>query len=172
MTTAHTANGNSDAVHCLLFRNRTDSYKCFYNNITPTYRFKSLQLWKSARLSTESGTREFPALIPYSLDDTAYAVAFFIPGHHTLQVMDLSYVLIRFMDKYIRASDYTRFNLLSFSFVLDAQGTFGILILDKKFRQEDAQDEGELDAETMTELAAELAKLSPLQKASDAHFGF
>jgi hypothetical protein len=33
-------------------------------------------------------------------------------------------------------------------------------------------DEGGLDVETMTELAAELAKLSPLEKVIDAHCKF
>jgi hypothetical protein len=35
--------------------------------------------------------------------------------------------------------------------------------------QKDVNDEGELDVETMTELAAELAKLSPLHAEIDAH---
>ncbi|KAJ7065931.1 hypothetical protein B0H15DRAFT_807665 [Mycena belliarum] len=76
-----------------------------------------------------------PALIPYAVDDTAYAVAFFIPGHDSFQALYLSYLLIRFMDKYIRDSDYTRFNVLAFSFVLDHTGTYGIILLDKKFRR-------------------------------------
>ncbi|KAJ7098074.1 hypothetical protein B0H15DRAFT_797690 [Mycena belliarum] len=76
-----------------------------------------------------------PALIPYAIDDTAYAVAFFIPGHDSFQTLHLSYLLIRFMDKYIRDSDYTRFNMLAFSFVLDHTGTYGIILLDKKFRR-------------------------------------
>lgn len=76
-----------------------------------------------------------PALMDYHIDDTAYAVAFFAPKRHSLEVMDLSYILIRFMDKFIRASDYSRFNLLSFSFTMDSEGTYGVLILDKNFRR-------------------------------------
>ncbi|KAJ7433360.1 hypothetical protein FB451DRAFT_989602, partial [Mycena latifolia] len=71
-----------------------------------------------------------PALIPYHIDDNAYAVPFFIPSHHSFQALELAYLLIRFMDKYIRDSDYTRFQIISFTFILDREGTYGVLILD------------------------------------------
>jgi hypothetical protein len=38
------------------------------------------------------------------------------------------------MDKYIRESNYARFNLISFAFKLEHDGTFGLLLFDKKLR--------------------------------------
>ncbi|KAK7000719.1 hypothetical protein R3P38DRAFT_3218520 [Favolaschia claudopus] len=75
-----------------------------------------------------------PALIPYHVNDNAFAVAFFIEGSDPFQAVELSYVLVRFFDKYIRGSNYTRFNALKISFVLDNDGTYGILVLDPRFR--------------------------------------
>ncbi|KAJ7780259.1 hypothetical protein DFH07DRAFT_706856, partial [Mycena maculata] len=78
-----------------------------------------------------------PALIPYHVTDSdnAYAVAFFIPGADSLQALTLSYVLIRFMDKYIRSTGYIRFDVLDFAFMFDLDGTYGILLLDHRFRK-------------------------------------
>ncbi|KAJ7773750.1 hypothetical protein B0H14DRAFT_2965683 [Mycena olivaceomarginata] len=53
----------------------------------------------------------------------------------TLLLPFLSYVLLRFMDKYIRSGDYNRFNLLSLSYKLGASGSFGVLIFDNKLRK-------------------------------------
>ncbi|KAK7022215.1 hypothetical protein R3P38DRAFT_3195599 [Favolaschia claudopus] len=75
-----------------------------------------------------------PALIPYHIDDKGYAVAFFIQGSGPFQAAEFSYVLIRFFDKYIRFSNYTRFNALKISFVMDRDGTYAILVLDHRFR--------------------------------------
>ncbi|KAJ6449546.1 hypothetical protein C8R45DRAFT_947320 [Mycena sanguinolenta] len=75
------------------------------------------------------------ALIPYYVPNAEYAVPFFIPGSFPFNVADLSYVLLRFMDKYIRKSNYTRFNLVSFPFKLEPEGTFGLLLFDKKLRK-------------------------------------
>jgi hypothetical protein len=54
-----------------------------------------------------------------------YAVAFCIPSTSPFEILDLSYVLLRFMDRYIRAGDYTRFNLVSLSYKCAPGGSFG-----------------------------------------------
>ncbi|KAJ7631287.1 hypothetical protein DFH06DRAFT_1479968 [Mycena polygramma] len=72
------------------------------------------------------------SLIPYHISGAEFAVPFFIPSVSPFHAVDLSYVLSRFMDKHIRESNYTRFSLISFAFKLDAKGTYGLLLFDKK----------------------------------------
>jgi hypothetical protein len=45
-------------------------------------------------------------LLPFVIPDATYAVAFFLPATGPFQCLELSYVLLRFMDKYIRNGDY------------------------------------------------------------------
>lgn len=75
------------------------------------------------------------AVVPYYITDAEYAVAFYIPSDPPFQALDLSYVLSRFMDKYIRSSDYTRFNLIAISFQLEHNATYGLLLFDKGLRK-------------------------------------
>lgn len=63
-----------------------------------------------------------------------YAVAFCIPSTSPFEILDLSYVLLRFMDRYIRAGDYTRFNLVSLSYKCGPGGSFGIFLFDSGLR--------------------------------------
>jgi hypothetical protein len=63
-----------------------------------------------------------------------YAVAFFTPGSAPFQCVDMSYILLRFMDKYIRSGNYNRFNLVSLSYKLGPSGTFGVLLFDERLR--------------------------------------
>ncbi|KAJ6548624.1 hypothetical protein B0H19DRAFT_191130 [Mycena capillaripes] len=68
------------------------------------------------------------------IPNAIYAVAFSIPSTTPFEVLDLSYVLIRFMDKYIRAGDYSRFNLVSLAYKCGSGETFGILLFDRGLR--------------------------------------
>ncbi|KAJ7848795.1 hypothetical protein B0H13DRAFT_1645398, partial [Mycena leptocephala] len=68
------------------------------------------------------------------IPDAAYAVAFFVPGTGTFQSLDLSYILLRFMDKYIRSGNYIRFNLVSLSYKLGPSGSIGVLFFDRGLR--------------------------------------
>ncbi|KAJ7756895.1 hypothetical protein DFH07DRAFT_715647, partial [Mycena maculata] len=74
------------------------------------------------------------ALVTYHVPDAAYAIGFHIPSVQQFHVLDLAYVLTRFMDRYIRAGNYNRFNIQSFSFKLDTDGTYGLLLFDRKLR--------------------------------------
>lgn len=74
------------------------------------------------------------ALLPRPIPNVSYAVAFFIPSATPFQVLDLSYVLLRFMDRYIRDGDYTRFNLLSLTYKLGPTGSLGVLLFDRHLR--------------------------------------
>ncbi|KAJ7770124.1 hypothetical protein DFH07DRAFT_768680 [Mycena maculata] len=72
------------------------------------------------------------ALVPYNVPDAAYAIGFHIPSVQQFHALDLAYVLARFMDRYIWAGNYNRFNIQSFSFKLDTDGTYGLLRFDRK----------------------------------------
>jgi hypothetical protein len=74
-------------------------------------------------------------IMTHFIHGAAYAVPFFIPARPPFQVLDLSYVLLHFMDKHIRDSNYTRFKLISFSFKMDSEGTYGLLLFDEKLRR-------------------------------------
>ncbi|KAF7344241.1 hypothetical protein MVEN_01715300 [Mycena venus] len=63
-----------------------------------------------------------------------YAVAFSIASTPGFEALDLSYVLLRFMDKYIREADCDRFKLLSLSYRLGPSATFGVLVFDRRLR--------------------------------------
>jgi hypothetical protein len=71
-------------------------------------------------------------LVSRSISNATYAVAFSIPRSAPFQALDLSYMLICFMDKYIRSGDYTRFNLVSIVYKLGACGTVGVLFFDSR----------------------------------------
>ncbi|KAJ7862570.1 hypothetical protein B0H13DRAFT_1532807, partial [Mycena leptocephala] len=73
-------------------------------------------------------------VLQFSFPNAVYAVAFFIPGTGPFQSLDLSYILLRFMDKYIRSGHYDRFNLVSLSYKLAPSGSFGILLFDNGLR--------------------------------------
>ncbi|KAJ7926112.1 hypothetical protein B0H13DRAFT_2565807 [Mycena leptocephala] len=73
-------------------------------------------------------------LLQFSFPNAVYAVAFFVPGSAPFQCLDLSYVLLRFMDRYIRSGNYNRFNLVSLSYRLGPSGSFGVLLFDKRLR--------------------------------------
>ncbi|KAJ7475434.1 hypothetical protein B0H11DRAFT_1671128, partial [Mycena galericulata] len=75
------------------------------------------------------------ALLPYYIPNAKYAVSFYIPSRDHFHALDLSFVLARFMDKYIREGDYRRFKLISFAFTLEIDGTYGLLLFDKKLRK-------------------------------------
>ncbi|KAF7344343.1 ATP-dependent DNA helicase [Mycena sanguinolenta] len=64
-----------------------------------------------------------------------YAVAFFIPSEEPFHVADLAYMLLRFQDFHIRDCDYQRFKLVSLSYQLAPNGTYGILLYDKDLRR-------------------------------------
>ncbi|KAJ7095527.1 hypothetical protein C8R44DRAFT_550074, partial [Mycena epipterygia] len=74
------------------------------------------------------------ALLTCSIPNAAYAVAFYVPSANPFQVLDFSYVLLRFMDKYIRSGNYDRFNLVSLSYKLGPFGTMGVLFFDGGLR--------------------------------------
>jgi hypothetical protein len=59
---------------------------------------------------------------------------FFTPGSAPFQCVDMSYILLRFMDKYIRGGNYNCFNLVSLSYKLGPSGTFGVLLFDERLR--------------------------------------
>ncbi|KAF8125551.1 hypothetical protein K438DRAFT_1648488, partial [Mycena galopus ATCC 62051] len=69
-----------------------------------------------------------------SCPNAAYTVAFFSPSSAPFQCVDMSYILLRFMDKYIRGGNYQRFNLVSLSYKLGPTGSFGILVFDNGLR--------------------------------------
>ncbi|KAJ7303751.1 hypothetical protein DFH08DRAFT_665690, partial [Mycena albidolilacea] len=73
-------------------------------------------------------------LLQFSFPNAVYAVAFFTPGSAPFQCVDMSYILLRFMDKYIRSGNYNRFNLVSLSYKLGPSGTFGVLLFDERLR--------------------------------------
>ncbi|KAJ7154850.1 hypothetical protein C8R43DRAFT_852218, partial [Mycena crocata] len=73
-------------------------------------------------------------LLQHSIPNAPYAVAFFVPGAPPLQVLDLSYVLLRFMDKYIRSGDYHRFNAVSLCYQVRPEGSIGVLFFDRRLR--------------------------------------
>jgi hypothetical protein len=68
------------------------------------------------------------------IPDAKYAVAFNIQSTRTFEALDLAYVLLRFMDKYIRDGDYDRFSLLGVHYKLGPLGSFGLLIFDHHLR--------------------------------------
>ncbi|KAJ7615737.1 hypothetical protein DFH06DRAFT_111874, partial [Mycena polygramma] len=70
----------------------------------------------------------------FSLPDADYAVAFFLPRVGSFQCLDLSWVVLRFMDEYIRSGNYTRFRLLSLCYEISPSGTFGVLFFDNALR--------------------------------------
>ncbi|KAJ6465150.1 hypothetical protein C8R47DRAFT_1232046 [Mycena vitilis] len=69
-----------------------------------------------------------------SLPNAEYAVAFFLPRVGTFQCLDLSWVVLRFMDEYIRIGNYTRFRLLSICYDISPSGTFGVLFFDNALK--------------------------------------
>ncbi|KAK7015774.1 hypothetical protein R3P38DRAFT_2543487, partial [Favolaschia claudopus] len=69
-----------------------------------------------------------------SIPNAAYAVLFFVPGSDPFQSVDLSYILLKFLDKYIRDGDYNRFNIVSLSYQLASDGSFGVLFCDRRLR--------------------------------------
>ncbi|KAJ7926626.1 hypothetical protein B0H13DRAFT_1599422, partial [Mycena leptocephala] len=73
-------------------------------------------------------------LLQFSCPNAVYAVAFFVPASTPFQCLDLSYVLLRFMDRYIRSGNYNRFNLISLSYSLGLSGSFGVLLFDNCLR--------------------------------------
>ncbi|KAJ7855213.1 hypothetical protein B0H13DRAFT_2358030 [Mycena leptocephala] len=60
-----------------------------------------------------------------------YAVGFFILSDIPFHVTDLSFMLLRFQDFHIRDSDYYRFNLISLSYHIGVDGTYGLLLYDR-----------------------------------------
>ncbi|KAF7344229.1 hypothetical protein MVEN_01713800 [Mycena venus] len=48
------------------------------------------------------------------------------------EALGLSYVLLRFMNKYIREADYDRFKLFSLSYRLGPSAAFGVLVFDRR----------------------------------------
>jgi hypothetical protein len=73
-------------------------------------------------------------LLQFSCPNAVYAVAFLVPASTPFQCLDLSYVLLRFMDRYIRSGNYNRFNLISLSYSLGPSGSFGVLLFDNRLR--------------------------------------
>ncbi|KAJ7805806.1 hypothetical protein B0H14DRAFT_2878001 [Mycena olivaceomarginata] len=59
---------------------------------------------------------------------------FFVPASGPFQSLDLPYILLRFMDRYIRSENYSRFNLVSLSYKLGPSGSFGVLLFDNGLR--------------------------------------
>jgi hypothetical protein len=73
-------------------------------------------------------------LLQFSFPNAVYAVAFFTSGSTPFQCVDMSYILLRFMDKYIWGGNYNRFNLVSLSYKLGPSGTFDVLLFDERLR--------------------------------------
>ncbi|KAF8143485.1 hypothetical protein K438DRAFT_645266 [Mycena galopus ATCC 62051] len=73
-------------------------------------------------------------LLEFSIPNAVYAVLFLVPGTAPFQSVDLSYIFLRFMDKYIRSGNYNRFNLVSLSYTLGPSGSFGVLLFDNGLR--------------------------------------
>ncbi|KAJ7794544.1 hypothetical protein B0H13DRAFT_1675363, partial [Mycena leptocephala] len=71
-------------------------------------------------------------LLQFSVPNAVYAVAFFVPGSAPFQCLNLSYVLLRFMDRYIRSGNYNRFNLISLSYRFGHSGSFCVLLFDNR----------------------------------------
>ncbi|KAJ6592342.1 hypothetical protein B0H19DRAFT_974315 [Mycena capillaripes] len=63
-----------------------------------------------------------------------YAIAFSIPSQQPFHAADLAFMLLRFQDFHIRDSDYCRFNIISLSYHLGPDGTYGLLLYDKNLR--------------------------------------
>ncbi|KAJ7277743.1 hypothetical protein C8J57DRAFT_1004921, partial [Mycena rebaudengoi] len=75
-----------------------------------------------------------PRLLVNPIPGAAYAIAFFIPSVTPFQIVGLTYMVLRFMDKYIRDADYTRFKLVSISYKLGVHGSVGVLVCDHDLR--------------------------------------
>ncbi|KAJ7900985.1 hypothetical protein B0H14DRAFT_2670407 [Mycena olivaceomarginata] len=73
-------------------------------------------------------------LLQFSVPNAVYAVLFFVPASSPFQSLDLSYILLRFMDRYIRSGNYSHFNLVSLSYKLGPSGSFGVLLFDNGLR--------------------------------------
>ncbi|KAJ7051594.1 hypothetical protein C8F01DRAFT_1237057, partial [Mycena amicta] len=50
-------------------------------------------------------------VLPFRIKGAVFAVAFAIRSAPTFHLLDLSWLLLRFQDRYIREGDYNRFNL-------------------------------------------------------------
>jgi hypothetical protein len=74
-------------------------------------------------------------LLQFSVPNAVYAVLFFVPASGPSQSLDLSCILFRFMDRYIRSGNYSRFNLVSLSYKLGPSGSFGVLLFDNGLRK-------------------------------------
>lgn len=69
-------------------------------------------------------------MLPFRIKGAVFAVAFAIRSAPTFHLLDLSWLLLRFQDRYIREGDYNRFNLLNLSYRIGIRGTYGLLIYD------------------------------------------
>jgi hypothetical protein len=69
-------------------------------------------------------------LLQFSVPNAVYAVLFFVPASSPFHSLDLSYILLRFMNRYIHSGNYSHLNLVSLSYKLGPSGSFGILLFD------------------------------------------
>ncbi|KAJ7895746.1 hypothetical protein B0H13DRAFT_1520019, partial [Mycena leptocephala] len=70
-------------------------------------------------------------LLQFSVPNAVHAVAFSYLAPHRSNA-STSYVLLRFMDRYICSGNYNRFNLISLSYRLGHSGSFCVLLFDNR----------------------------------------